>query len=767
MDEGRQLELLIHNRVKPFVKGIYTGDHKVQEKVDRGGKKSCYGIDHLIFIDDEHIITVQDKWESAPPGLDSIDHFTMATRSCIERLMEHSVTPPILVAAIFVSRIPMTDAGLSRFKIEGEFDVCYAVSGESDIERLANAVTEKIKDIMMHQGLSPFAFEAKPIILRPHQEEAVNNFLEQLTSTEGQLRGIMSLPTGTGKTIIGLTCIGHYMRMNPGASIIWLTERIDVLNSQFKDTALMDRMIITGHLPDYTSFSKFITHGQAVPFSKIMASKKPVLLITNIDSIMASGKYKKFDKDRFGMIVLDESHSSGADGTSQMLSFFIEHFTNLKVLLGMSATPIGTDSLRFENTMRLFGNGRAINFIHKISFLDAIDMGLIVPMKFYWVYVELKPGAKLGNIFDNVDHIEYMLQHIETVLSYSATKKAICWTNKTEEANRWYAIMQRNRENPKYVQLSTFKVFISHTADFLLEGRLLLDDSGRPVQDGLDLFNSYDGPALIICAQRCREGYDDPRVDTAIHLVPARKRGELPFLQKIGRAVRLYDDDGHYPMKEVANIMDCITTSDETSKTEAIFNMIAGYSIFLNEIDGDSHDVAYEKVLKSISITSKGISVKTQSGKIIEFLITSSHLFSLDLGDLNEGIRRKIQEKCYKEGIGYQQARKIVQRAVPRPKTPEEYMAFAEADKRVPPNPEEVFHPHFRGWCHFLSINPEDYYTLEEFGNTINTAISEGGFDPSCVQLVYEELYGNDPRIPHICFISELYGLGSLEECLP
>src|SRR5690606_23841021 len=97
----------------------------------------------------------------------------------------------------------------------------------------------------------------QPITLRPDQQLDVDAFKTKLLEPEGLRSGIIVKPTGAGKTIIAVSCIGEYMKTHNN-SILWITERIDVLKSQFDDEKKLLRCMESGLIKHYNDFH-FIT----------------------------------------------------------------------------------------------------------------------------------------------------------------------------------------------------------------------------------------------------------------------------------------------------------------------------------------------------------------------------------------------------------------------------------------------------------------------------------------------------------------------------
>src|SRR5882757_3640790 len=62
---------------------------------------------------------------------------------------------------------------------------------------------------------------------RPYQEEARAAWLARIQS--GSRRSIVKLPTGSGKTVLGIGTIASWLQQSSGDHCLWLTPRIFLL----------------------------------------------------------------------------------------------------------------------------------------------------------------------------------------------------------------------------------------------------------------------------------------------------------------------------------------------------------------------------------------------------------------------------------------------------------------------------------------------------------------------------------------------------------
>lgn len=222
--------------------------------------------------------------------------------------------------------------------------------------------------------------------------------------------------------------------------------------------------------------------------------------------------------------------------------------------------------------------------------------------------------------------------------------------------------------------------------------------------DELNKFLLCDKPSLIFCVGRCKEGFDDSKIDFGINLDHVLERSKLMFIQQCGRALRKYED------KTEGNIVDTFTFCDEKTKKKQIINLIMEYTLFL--LEGESY--SYEKLLESFEVKDGLIHLKTDKGNIIEFNIIGSSLKEFNWKDMDEDLQEEIRRMYYPDGILYREAKKIIRdNAI---QTKDEYALFCEIDKRLPKDPILYFGKSFGGWIDYLSIKG-DFYDLKSCKN--------------------------------------------------
>lgn len=684
------LEATVHDILSQFG-DVITSDSNIVRKFG----KCTYGTDHVIVLDKE-IITIQDKWEVTTPCIRDINHFIQSTNNIVEASGKQ------LKYAIFASKLPMTRNGLDILEKENKnysLNVYKDIHNSISVDALAN-------DIKVFLFPDTRTQTKESIKLYEHQQDALDTFTKKIKENS-KLSAIVSHPTGSGKTITALHMIDAYWNIYPH-KVLWITERIDILQSQFENAK---------YLPSCNLVRWYNKRPKHIPD----LDGDRVLLVTNIDSIMSNYLYTKLEG--FGLVILDECHSSGAECTSDML----RHFKDNCSIIGFSATPIRPEDNKFKNTAEIFGDGNNINFISRLTMIDMVDRNIIVLPKFYWIEVSSNGDAL---------ECDETLHKVSEVLNESTTHKVIAWCKTIERADKWYSKISR--------YFDKYKVFISHT--------------GKDNRD-LDTFLTRDSYAILVCVGRCKEGFDDPKVDVGINLDPVVKRGIVSFIQQTGRTVRKYGN------KQYGIMMDTFTLLDKETKIKQICNGIIGYCIFLLAADKECVNT-YVDMLNNVYVDKDNnrVVLCTPNKNEINFVIDSFTLQHVDWKDMSVSIKDSINNEFFVNGISYENARKLL--AENGIMTKDAYHEFRKTHEILPEDPELAFKGKFLGWIHFLSI-PNTYYTLDECKQLTKeyvTSLENPRKYFYEMDKICDALCERDPKFPPSSMWCCYYNVGSIDQ---
>ena len=183
--------------------------------------------------------------------------------------------------------------------------------------------------------------------LRPYQEEAKQAILKDFES--GRQRTLLSLPTGTGKTIVFSSVLDE--RLRQGGKGLVIAHRDELLTQAQQK------------LWDAYGLASALEKGD----STALGASAPVA-VASIQSLSRPDRLEKFPADYFTDIVIDEAHHSLSDSYRRV----IDHFAPAK-LLGVTATPDRGDK---KNLSEIYEN-----IAYEYSMRQAIADGYLCPIK--------------------------------------------------------------------------------------------------------------------------------------------------------------------------------------------------------------------------------------------------------------------------------------------------------------------------------------------------------------------------------------------------
>ena len=153
---------------------------------------------------------------------------------------------------------------------------------------------------------------------RYYQRIAINRTVEHIA--KGNKRALLVMATGTGKTFTAFQIIYRFWKMRKMKKILFLADR----------NILVDQTMRKDFAPFVDAMVKFNN-------DKIDTSKEVYLALYQQLKSADTDYYKKFPRDFFDLIVIDEAHRGSASDDSswrEILTYFSD-----AVQIGMTATP--------------------------------------------------------------------------------------------------------------------------------------------------------------------------------------------------------------------------------------------------------------------------------------------------------------------------------------------------------------------------------------------------------------------------------------------
>jgi len=340
--------------------------------------------------------------------------------------------------------------------------------------------------------------------LRKYQREAVDKIHEALNG--GENKGLVTLATGLGKTVVASTFISEFLEEFPTAKILVLAHVSDLVRQ-------LDRS-------SWSSFSKYIdTHVWTDGESPAYVEGVTFATWQSTFSAINSGEPLAGE---FDLVVVDECHHAPSESYSKLLIDLSPRF-----LLGVTATPWRSDR---ESLRPLFGDpvfsmdvvkGMQAGWLAKVDYqmmLDGIDweeirklsmQGLTVKDLNKALYV---PERDLG-----------MIETVSEVIENTPNARTLVFCRSIAHAER-------------------LKIFFRQ-----------YDIAAGLIHSGPSLHRSERFRALsdfrmgtlrvLISIEMLNEGIDVPEVNVVIFARVTHSR--RIFLQQLGRGLRLSNNKTH------------------------------------------------------------------------------------------------------------------------------------------------------------------------------------------------------------------------------
>ena len=343
--------------------------------------------------------------------------------------------------------------------------------------------------------LSAYALEPNEI-----QREALAA-LEFHRNTMGWTRGVVVMPTGTGKTILSAL---DARRM--GGKVLFLVHRLDILSQSMDAYRIVWPTMKPGHLTGETRKDE-------LDCDVLFASK---------DTLRQPGELMRFGREHFGYVVVDEVHHGQSPTYREIIDYFKPGF-----MLGMTATP---DRLDRKDIFELFDYNKA----YEVPVHEVIERGFLVPYTYYGLTDDIDYSSiRYRDNSYRVDDLERLLiipernaAILKAYLEKGRGDKAIGFCVSITHAERMAAYFRENGIQAEAVH--------SQSPD---RGRLVKNfrKNRFNVAFTVDIFN---------------EGVDFPNIQVLLFLRPTESR--TIFVQQLGRGLRLS------PGKERIRVLDFI-----------------------------------------------------------------------------------------------------------------------------------------------------------------------------------------------------------------
>ena len=515
------------------------------------------------------------------------------------------------------------------------------------IEENISNLKQELSIERIERFLGYYDVKGTEIQLRPYQQRAVERTEEIFK--EKRFASVI-LPTGAGKSFVALSQLMEHK----DEEMLYLAPQNEILE-QMKDYII-----------------KYI-HGPINTLGKsreeIVAEVFPKLKLYTYSGLLARNGEEIVNK-KYGFVVLDELHRTGAEKWGDRLNALIDNQTEETKVLGITATPRrDVDGINMANEMAEklgYTNRDAIAGKHmamNMSLTNAIRMGLVVNPKLAYCEYSLKTEGLVDKLKDRIEQIEIVKEKNEELEKYEKFRRSL------EEAEGIQEILQSNvKKGGKYIVFLPVASEIEDEDGNVIgrkKGKDKLEEYEKQIAEyfkGSDIrprFHSMlgeygdkdnerrleefqnansDDTEFMLVMNKANEGLHLSKLNGMIWLRPLDENSRILYLQQLGRII--YSEDPDNPTKDedrpvvidlVNNTLKVnwdneITEQDDIELLMIIEDWVEKHDNELPDINStDKEEMEYAKVLKEIQ------------NKYKEYLDN-------DFEDLNEEQTSEVQE---------------------------------------------------------------------------------------------------------------------------
>lgn len=436
-------------------------------------------------------------------------------------------------------------------------------------------------------------------IPRENQVEAF-----QLLEKYGLLTGIHCQATGCGKSFIIIKYIDYINKNKINPKVILFTERVNILSDLFsfsKDKGILQpdpkkiqywKDIGVGDLTKYNIINR-VTNKEKKWHLEFKNSTGPTLLVINRAFLTLGKKYNIFEVNDIDLILHDECHNT----TSIQCHDFLLQSKKLGVkIVGFSATPLRTGKHDKTKLLQIYSNEQnELNLLTNYNMIYAISRNLILPPEFYWYQIDSYVKKEETDCLVTQEELGSVLEILNYIIPSLPNKKIIAWCGTISMAKHWKELFEKSYKQRPSLRKFKFGLDTSETKtndyDYFSKEPVNIDDN---------MSNMYYGNSILFCANKHREGSDIKLLDCCIFLDKVKDRSSIPFIQSIGRALRLCPDTEN---KTKGVIIDGFI-KDKNNYEKEFIDKIIGYYLALENISKlDNEQITkYDQYVKIIDI---------------------------------------------------------------------------------------------------------------------------------------------------------------------
>ena len=307
--------------------------------------------------------------------------------------------------------------------------------------------------------------------------------------------------SGTGKTYAS----AFAAREMGFARVLFLVHRNQIARQAWKSyRKVFDRKVsmgmVTGKYQDYDADFVFAT----------------------VQTLSKEETLKKYSKEYWDLIIIDEAHHSSADSYKKIMEYFTP-----KLWLGMTATPDKRDdNLEGRNIYEIFNHQVA----YEIRLQNAMEENLLCPFHYFGI-TDLEVIADEGKTSEErIENFRYLTSE-ERVLNIMKQAEFFGYSGERVKGLIFCSRIDEARElSVKFNEKGWRTLVLSGSDPETVRMTAIERLAGREAEDALD---------YIISVDIFSEGVDVPEINQVIMLRPTES--PIVFIQQLGRGLRKAD----------------------------------------------------------------------------------------------------------------------------------------------------------------------------------------------------------------------------------
>ena len=382
------------------------------------------------------------------------------------------------------------------------------------------------------------------VTLRPYQEECLAAL--RRAYGEGRRRVLVSLPTGTGKTVV-FARFPAYFQMK--RRLLVLAHRRELLDQAREKFLAADP-------------------GLAVEIEQAdrRAGAEAQVVLASVPTLGRAGSRRlaALAPEDFYLIVVDEAHHAVAATYRRVFDHFglFEESTD-RMLIGFTATPYRGDRRGLGEVFEDIAYARALP--------EMIAEGFLARIRGWRVTT----GVELDGV--RVRHGDFVESQLARVVDVEERNRAVVQAYGDLAAGRRCLVFCVDVEHARSVAAAFQAAGVRAAAVW---GAMPQEDRART----LERFGSGELDVVTNC-NVLTEGFDEPRVDCVIMARPTRSR--LLYVQMVGRGTRLHGDKRDLVVIDVADA----TRVHSLANLPGLFDLPPGFDLTGGDVLQSSQDL--------------------------------------------------------------------------------------------------------------------------------------------------------------------------------